>query len=389
MTSKPACLREQIERVEDELLAPYAVRACESAGRRVGEPQHARRTGFQRDRGRVVHSTAFRRMQYKTQVFVNDEGDHFRTRLTHTLEVTGLARNMARFLGVNEDLTEVVALAHDCGHTPFGHAGEETLNELMAAHGGFEHNAQSLRVVDLLESPYPGLPGLNLHYEIRECIAKHSTVYDQPVAGDEFDTNEAPPIEGQIVETADRIAYDSHDMEDALRAGLITPEDPADIEIWRKADAIVEAQFPGASGMTKARRTAKRLIELMISDVLATARTNLDETGPQSVGDVRKLGRRVVCFSKPMEALLEPLETFLMNRVYRHYRVNRMMTKCNRFIRMLFEAYLERSDQLPDEQQLRIAEHGKHRVICDYLAGMTDRFCQDEYRRLFVPFERA
>ncbi len=383
------CLREQIERVEDELLAPYAVRACESAGRRVAEPQHARRTGFQRDRGRVVHSTAFRRMQYKTQVFVNDEGDHFRTRLTHTLEVTGLARNMARFLGVNEDLTEVVALAHDCGHTPFGHAGEETLNELMAAHGGFEHNAQSLRVVDLLESPYPGLPGLNLHYEIRECIAKHSTVHDQPVAGDEFDTSEAPPVEGQIVETADRIAYDSHDMEDALRAGLITPEDPAGLDIWREAAALVEAQFPTASGMAKARRTAKRLIELMISDVLATARTNLDETGPQSVDDVRKLGRRVVCFSKPMEALLEPLEAFLMDRVYRHYRVNRMMTKCSRFIRMLFEAYLDRSDQLPDEQQSRIAEHGKRRVICDYLAGMTDRFCQDEYRRLFMPFERV
>ena len=389
MSEQPACLRERLERIEDERLAPYAVCVCRSRGRRVPEPQHSRRTGFQRDRGRVVHSSAFRRTQYKTQVFVNDEGDHFRTRLTHTLEVTGLARNMARFLGVNEDLTEVVALAHDLGHTPFGHAGERTLDELMADHGGFEHNAQSLRVVDLLESPYPGLPGLNLHYEIRECLAKHSTVHDQPVVSEEFDAAEAPPIEGQLVEVADRIAYYSHDIEDALRAELIAPDDPADIELWREAAALVEAQFPGASGMAKARRTAKRLIELMITDALATGQANLAAVNPQSVDDVRALGRRVVGFSEAMVAKLAPLEAFLMARVYRHYRVNRMMTKCGRFIRMLFEAYMERPDQLPDAQQSRLAEWGTQRVICDYIAGMTDRFCQDEYLRLFMPFERV
>jgi dGTPase len=391
MSEATGCPRQCIERREDETLAPCAVHASRSRGRKHPEPPHERRTCFQRDRGRVVHCSAFRRSQYKTQVFVNDEGDHFRTRLTHTLEVTGLARNVARVLGVNEDLTEVVALAHDLGHTPFGHAGESVLDELMATHGGFEHNAQSLRVVDVLEEPYPGFRGLNLSYEVRECVAKHASLHDRPAGGGEFDLAEAPPIEGQLVDVADQIAYDSHDMEDAFRAGLITPEDPAGLELWQQAAELVQARFPGAAGQIAARRTAKQLIELMITDALTVAAANLADLAPAGVDDVRATGRRMVAFSADMRRRMAPLEQFLMERVYRHYRVTRMMTKAARFVREMFTAYLERPNQLPSEYQQRIRDGGEspHRVICDYIAGMTDRYCQDEYLRLFMPFERT
>ncbi|MEW6358808.1 MAG: deoxyguanosinetriphosphate triphosphohydrolase [Planctomycetota bacterium] len=380
--------RIDIENREAEVLAPYAMKSRDTRGRKHAEEEHPFRMVYQRDRDRIIHSTAFRRLEYKTQVFLNHEGDHYRTRLTHTIEVAQIARTIARTLNVNEDLVEAIALAHDIGHTPFGHSGEDALRELMKDHGGFEHNRQGLRVVDLLEVRYPEFRGLNLSHEVRESIAKHSTRHDQPAAS-EFDPGERVLIEAQIVEVADAVAYDSHDVDDGIGARIIRLEDLENIGLWRRAmgrmkEADMDLRF-------KRALTVRYIINLEVTDLIESTRRRIEEMGIRSPEDVRRADRHVVCFSEEVRALKEELEDFLMDRVYRHYHVMRMSRKAKHFVRRLFEAYVEAPEQLPDEH-LAWAERkdvGIHQGVCDYIAGMTDRYAQDDYVKLFHPYERV
>ena len=379
--------RRDFEARELRELAPYAAKAAQSRGRAHAEPEHEYRTAYQRDRDRVVHSTAFRRLEYKTQVFLTHEGDFFRTRLTHTMEVAQIARTLARALNLNEDLTEAVALAHDLGHTPFGHSGEEALRDLMHDHGGFEHNRHGVRIIDYLEHPYPQFRGLNLTYEVRECMAKHATRYDQPQA--EGIDDGLPPLEGQVVEIADSIAYDSHDLDDALAMGIVSAADLENLAIFRQAAADFQKPLADLTTDQRIRRIAKLLIDLMVTDAIVTGERNLREAGTASLSDVRTAPRRLICLSDSLAPKARELETYLMNRVYRHYRVARMMTKSKRFVGMIFDAYRTNPDQLPPAYHERAAAEGLERVIADYIAGMTDRFAQDEYRRLYEPYERV
>ena len=379
--------RRDFEDREIRELAPYAARSAQTRGRAHPEPEHEYRTAYQRDRDRVVHSTAFRRLEYKTQVFLTHEGDFFRTRLTHTIEVAQIARTLARALNVNEDLTEAVALAHDLGHTPFGHSGEEALRELMRDHGGFEHNRHGVRIIDYLEHPYPQFRGLNLSYEVRECMAKHATQYDQPMVEGLDDS--LPPLEGQVVEVADSIAYDSHDLDDALAMEIISPADLEDLAIFRQAAADFEKPLAALSTDQRIRRIAKLLIDLMVTDAVTTSEQKIRASDVRSVDDVRQAGRRLITLSDGLAPKAKELEQFQMDRIYRHYRVARMTTKARRFLTMIFEAYATNPDQLPPDYRRRAQEEGLHRVIADYIAGMTDRFAQDEYQRLYEPFERV
>jgi len=379
--------REDFQERERRELAPYAAKAAESRGRAHPEPEHRYRTPYQRDRDRVVHCQAFRRLEYKTQVFLTHEGDHFRTRLTHTMEVAQIARTLARALNLNEDLTEAVALAHDLGHTPFGHSGEEALRELMADHGGFEHNRHGVRIIDHLEHPYPQFRGLNLTYEVREGIAKHATQYDHPAVEGFDDT--PPPLEGQVVEIADSIAYDSHDLDDALAMGIISAGDLEDLAIFQQAATDFEKSLADLSTDQRIRRIAKLLIDVMVSDLIGATEREIAGAGVESVGDVRAAGRRLVHLSEGLEAKARELEAFLMDRVYRHYRVVRMTTKAKRFVVRIFEALRANPDQLRPDYRRRADTDGLERVIADYIAGMTDRFAQNEYRRLYEPFEQV
>jgi len=391
--------RRDFEDREKRELAPYAAKSAETRGRVHPEPEHTYRTAYQRDRDRVVHSTAFRRLEYKTQVFLTHEGDFFRTRLTHTLEVTQIARTLARALNLNEDLTEAVALAHDLGHTPFGHSGEEALQDLMRDHGGFEHNRHGIRIIDCLEHPYPQFRGLNLTYEVRECIAKHATSYDHPAAS-EFEPGPPcserfsllqgpPPLEGQIVELADSIAYDSHDLDDALAMGIMSAEALADLDIFRQAASDFAASLADLSLDQRIRRIAKLLIDLMVTDAIVTSTEAIGASGVRSVADVRRADGRLIRLSPALKPKVEELERFLFERVYGHERVARRMTEAKRLVVGLFEAYRADPTRLPPNYQRRTGEEGLERVICDYVAGMTDRFAQAEYRRLCVPFERV
>jgi len=379
--------RQDVEARERRELAPYAAKSAESRGREHPEQEHEYRTAYQRDRDRIVHSTAFRRLEYKTQVFLTHEGDFFRTRLTHTLEVAQIARTLARSLNLNEDLTETVALAHDLGHTPFGHAGEEALRELMAGAGGFEHNRHGVRIIDYLEHPYPQFRGLNLTYEVRECIAKHATAYDESSA-DGF-ADGWPPLEGQAVDVADSIAYDSHDLDDALAMGIVSPADLEDLAIFRQAATDFASSLADLSCDQRIRRIAKLLIQLMASDAIETSERAIREAGVASVDDVRRADRRLIRLSDDLAGKTAELEAFLLRRVYRHYRVVRMTTKAKRFLKRIFEAYQTNPDMLPPDHRARAEAEGLERVIADYIAAMTDRFAQDEYQRLYEPFERV
>ena len=378
--------RRDFEDRELRELAPYAAKAGQTRGRVHAEPEHEYRTAYQRDRDRVVHSTAFRRLEYKTQVFLTHEGDFFRTRLTHTMEVAQIARTLTRALNLNEDLTEAIALAHDLGHTPFGHSGEEALRELMADHGGFEHNRHGVRIIDYLEHPYPQFRGLNLTWEVRECIAKHATQYDHPAVDGFGDT--PPPLEGQVVEIADAIAYDSHDLDDALAMGIISAADLEGLAIFRQAAADFEKTLADLSTDQRIRRIAKLLIDLMARDLLVTSEREIATAGVASLDEVREAGRRLIHLSAELEPKVKELEAFMMDRVYRHHRVVRMTTKAKRFIGKIFEAYRTNPDQLRPAYRRRAQAEGLERVIADYIAGMTDRFAQDDYRRLYEPFER-
>lgn len=380
--------RQEIEKREERELAPIAAKSAHSAGRVYPEEEHPYRTAFQRDRDRIVHSAAFRRLEYKTQVFVNHEGDYYRTRLTHTMETAQIGRSIGRALGLNEDLIEAVALAHDLGHTPFGHSGEDTLNELMGEYGGFEHNLQSLRVVEKLEKRYPDFRGLNLTYEVRESLAKHSTKYDRPVRP-ELDPDAAPLLEAQVVDVADSIAYDTHDLDDGLTAGIIGEDRLVEVNVWREAASTVDSKGAGMSGRVRMYQVVRTLINLMVTDLLDSTSLQIAERGLSSLPDVRRNGRDVVAFSATMEEKKSALEDFLLNEMYSHYRVRRMAAKAGRFLAELFNEYMEHPNELPPEYQDNSGRKGQAKSVCDYLAGMTDRYAQDEYKKLFHPFERV
>lgn len=380
--------REEIEQREDKELAPYAMKTRHTRGRVHREEEHPYRSVYQRDRDRIIHSTAFRRLEYKTQVFVNHEGDYYRTRLTHTLEVAQIARSIARTLRLNEDLTESIALAHDLGHTPFGHSGEEALHILMEDYGGFEHNRQGLRVVDLLEERYPNFKGLNLSWEVREGIIKHTTSYDRSDAK-EFEPEKQPSLEAQVVDIVDEIAYDNHDLDDGITSGLLNEETLNDIEIWRKTRNNIKKLYPHIKEETWKYQTIKALINLQVTDVIEESERRLKTFKITSYAKVRQCPDKIISFSSKMALRRENLRKFLLDYLYHHYRVVRMSNKAHRFIRDLFRVYLSRPEQLPPTSRKRLKSEETHRVICDYIAGMTDRYALDEYKKLFEPYERV
>ncbi|NLT43085.1 MAG: deoxyguanosinetriphosphate triphosphohydrolase [Anaerolineae bacterium] len=376
--------REQWEEQERQWLAPWAMRSADSRGREYPDPERPYRSAFQRDRDRVVHTTAFRRLEYKTQVFVTYEGDYYRTRLTHTIEVAQIARTIARALRANEDLVEAIAMAHDLGHTPFGHTGEATLHELMRDHDGFDHNHQTLRIVTLLERRYPDFPGLNLTWEVREGIIKHMTEYDRGLSAAEYEPDRAPTLEGQIVNAADEIAYSTHDLDDGLRVGYIKPEALQPLAVWNTAlqNAGIHDQ---ALGEVDRHRAIRRLIDLEVTDVIRHTVERLREAGPQSSEEVRALGATVVGHSPHLAALNRELKDFLFHRLYRDWRVQRMANKARRFVSLLFQTYIDDPRQLPDVVREAMDRDGTYRAVADHIAGMTDRFALEEYRKLFDP----
>ncbi len=361
-------------------LAPYAV-ADSDAARRHAEPPHPWRSAFQIDRERVLHCTAFRRLDYKTQVFVPHEHDHFRTRLTHTLEVAQLARAVGRALRANEDLTEAVALAHDLGHPPFGHAGEYELAELMADHGRFEHNRQSLRVVDYLEHPFPAFRGLNLTDAARECIARHQSRYDSPEP-DEFDADTHAPLEGQLVDACDEIAYTAHDLEDALTAEWITPDDLAHLDLWRRAWESARDEHGDVRAIHLRIQACKKVPEILAGDLLAATRQALEVLRPGSTDDIRRAPRRCAGFSQETAEQLDRMQRYLLENVYHDPRSTAESERGRRIVRELFRAYIADPSLLPRRYRERIEKDSLQRVACDYIAGMTDRFCTAEHKRI-------
>jgi dGTPase len=379
--------REDILAREAAQLAPWAMRSGASRGRAHPEEDSQYRTPFQRDRDRIIHSTAFRRLEYKTQVFVNHEGDHYRTRLTHTIEVAQIARSIARALGLNEDLVESIALAHDLGHPPFGHSGEDALDELMEEEGGFNHNRQTLRVVDRLEKRYPAFDGLNLSFEIRESIAKHRSKRSFAVP-EEFLPSLRPLLEAQLADIADSLAYSSHDVDDGLHSDFIATEDLRGVRIWREAEEGVLDTLGGADPKVRIARTVSRLIDRQVRDLIEATAGRLRNLQIDGVDMVRAHPSDLVDFSDGMRERIAELEAFLTAHLYRHFRIQKMAEKARRFVSAIFREYQRNPLQLPPAFQSRIAEEGRDRVICDYIAGMTDRYCQDEYKRLFYPFER-
>ncbi len=380
--------REDIEELEERTLAPYAMRSRASRGRKIAEPAHPLRTCFQRDRDRIIHSAAFRRLEYKTQVFVNHEGDYYRTRLTHTIEAAQITRTVAQALGLNRDLAEAVALAHDLGHPPFGHAGERALNELMRPHGGFDHNAQSLRTVDWIEIRYPSFRGLNLSYEVREGIVKHSAFKGRPAA-QEFDPSLYPCLEAQIVDFADEIAYLAHDVDDGVEAGMLAEKELEGSQLYREARSLVVADT--ADERVTRYQIVNRMINLMVTDLIDHIDGQLVGTNVDSIERLWQAGRALAGFSPAMSDRVAELKRLMRDRLYRHYRVSRMTEKASRVLTQLFQAYISEPRQIPEVVLERAKQDGDPlpRAIADYIAGMTDRFALDEYRKLFDPNEKV
>ena len=382
--------RTELEKEEIQRLAAYATKSAQSRGRVHPEKEHPYRTAFQRDRDRIIHSTAFRRLEYKTQVFVNHEGDYYRTRLTHSLEANQIARVIAKMLRLNEDLVEPITLAHDLGHTPFGHAGEDELRELMTDHGGFDHNLQSLRVVDTLEERYPYFKGLNLTYESRTGLFKHPGLLKEAEAlgMGRFDPFNSPSLESQVVDLSDEIAYDNHDIDDGLTSGLISEPELDKIALWRTVKKSTKLPL-GVKPEVRRYQIIRGLINLEVTNLIEQSTRNIVKYGVNTPRAATALDRFTISFSPECAKKREELRHFLKTRLYKHYRVVRMTDKARRFIRALFEVYLSRPEQLPPGSQKRLKTEGTHRVICDYLAGMTDRYAQDEYRKFFEPFEKV
>lgn len=374
--------KEEFEQLEESVLADYAMKSRDSKGRAHPEPEHSYRLSFQRDRDRIIHSSAFRRLEYKTQVFVNSEGDYYRTRLTHTLEVAQIARTIARTLRLNEDLVEAIALAHDLGHTPFGHAGEEILYQLMQEHGGFEHNRQGLRVVVYLEEKYPKFKGLNLTWEVREGILKHTGAYDQPQLN-EFKKYGLPTLEAQVVDIADEIAYDSHDLDDGITSNLIDMRDLEEVTLWKEAKAQICKEGEHLSVAIQKYQIVKFLINLHAQDIVEQTENKLKRLNIHSVDDVRKQPKKLLIFDSQMTKKRLELREFLNQKLYQHHKVVHMSDKAKHFIRELFKCYIANPQQLPPTSRHNIEMEGVYRVVCDYIAGMTDRYAQNEYRRLF------
>ncbi len=365
-------------------LAVYAADPDNSRGRRFREPAPRGRSEYQRDRDRIIHSTAFRRLEYKTQVFVNHEGDLFRTRLTHSLEVAQIGRSVARHLSLNEDLTEAITLAHDLGHTPFGHSGQDALNACMKPYGGFEHNLQSLRVVDMLEQRYGAFDGLNLTFETREGILKHCSLKNARLLGDvgeRFIRRQRPGLEAQIANLADEIAYNNHDVDDGLRSGLLEMEQLATIAIFRRHMRAALKAFPKIEGRRLVHETVRRMIDTLVTDLIRQSAASIREHAPASPVEVRRLPP-MIQFSERIHREQTELKQFLRANLYRHYRVSRMSSKARRIIGDLFQAFLSEPGLLPPEFQAR-AEADTPRAIADYIAGMTDRYAIVEHRRLF------
>jgi len=370
------------EQFHAQWLANYAVREADAGGRRFAEPEHPYRTCFQRDRDRIVHCSAYRRLDFKTQVFTPHVQDHYRTRLTHTVEVAQVGRSLARALRLNEDAVEAVALAHDLGHPPFGHAGEAVLNDLMADHGHFEHNRQSLRVVDYLEHPYPAFRGLNLTYVVRECLAKHQTRYDTPlVEAADIDTTQHAPLEGQLVDLADEIAYTAADLEDALNVGWLTVESLAGLALWQQAWATAEREFPDARPIHKQIRAVKAVLATLADDAVQTTLTHIQTMGLDSPHAVRSAPRRAATFSPAVKDATNDMAKFLLKNVYTHGANKEKEHTARRIITGLFERFTQNPATLPPRYQQRIETQGLHRVVCDYIAGMTDRFARETFEK--------
>ena len=378
------------ERREMLWLAPYATHNSDSRGRHYPEPKHPYRPPFERDRERIIHSTAFRRLQYKTQVFVNHEGDHYRTRMSHTLEVATVGRVIARVLGLNFDLVEAIALAHDLGHTPFGHTGEEVLNELTEDIGGFEHNRQSLRVVEYLEQKYPEFPGLNLTYETREGIIKHATRYDQPGEKNLFTTAEKmPSLEAQIVNVSDELAYTSHDIDDGLNSGVLIMEElERGFPLWGDIAKDMRKKYPEINQEMLRSVCVRELINILVTDVIKESAKRIKKIAPQNIEDVRNAQYPLIGFSAEMENQLQYAGKFLYENMYRHYKVLRMATRARMIIEALFNEYMQEPRQLPKTSRNRLKTDEKKQVITDYIAGMTDRYAMMEYKKLFDPYEK-
>ena len=362
--------REQLEATEQATLAPYAQHSGESRGRQWCEPSHAYRTEFQRDRARIIHSRAFRRLEYKTQVFLNGTGDHLRTRLTHSIEVASISRTIARALSLNEDLAEAIALAHDLGHTPFGHSGEEVLDECMREHGGFEHNRQSLRVVELLENAYPEFPGLNLTFEVREGLQKHD------------DTRGSPSLEAQIADLADEITYYSHDLDDAVDFEILNETQLQENAVWTASRERVLSRYPDAREPDLHKLIIRDIIDAQVHDVVTTTAQGIVDLGLRSGDDVRQQGASVIRYSEERAAMNAALRKFLYANVYYHPRVADVNRRACEMLKTVFDSYIADPTQLGATAAKRIEQQGLHRTVCDYVAGMTDRYLIEEHARI-------
>jgi dGTPase len=373
-------------------LAPYAQRPEDSRGRRYPQPEHPYRSAYQRDRDRIIHSRAFRRLEYKTQVFVNHEGDHFRTRLTHSIEVSQIGRTVARALSLNEDLVESLALSHDLGHTPFGHLGEDVLRELLRDAGGFDHNRQTLRIVEHLEERYPDYPGLNLTWEVREGIAKHSGPIDVAAAPEfaEYEPDLEPPLEAQMIDLVDEIAYNHHDIDDGLDSGLLDLEHlAASVELFGRPYEAARARVSSDSRRQVYGIALRTMIDALVSDLIDTTSQNVEASRVGSVAEVRRAGRSLVGLSPEMASRNRELKQYLHRHLYQHHRIERMKDKSRRILEALYRRYLENPRLLPDDTARRMEADGLERTIADYIAGMTDRYAIQEHRRLFDPGVRV
>ena len=362
--------REEMEATERATLAPFGQKSGDSRGRRYAEQSHAYRTEFQRDRARIIHSRAFRRLEYKTQVFLNGTGDHLRTRLTHSIEVASISRTIARALALNEDLAEAIALAHDLGHTPFGHSGEEMLAECMHDHGGFEHNRQSLRVVELLENPYPDFPGLNLTFEVREGLQKHER------------SNGFPTLEAQVADLADEITYYSHDLDDAVDFEILSLDQLRDVTVWRRSNENVLSRYPDTRETELHKLIIRDIIDVQVQDVVAASAHAVGKASPKSPDDVRKEAAPLIRYGDELCEANAALRKFLYANVYYHPRVRDVNQRACEMLRKVFESYLANPRQLGEGATKRIDQEGLHRTVCDYVAGMTDRYLMEEYARI-------
>jgi dGTPase len=379
--------REEMEASERAVLAPFATKSGDSRGRKYSEPGHAFRTEFQRDRARIIHSRAFRRMEYKTQVFLNGTGDHLRTRLTHSIEVASISRTIARALGLNEDLAEAIALAHDLGHAPFGHSGEEMLAECMRDHGGFDHNRQSVRVIELLEDPYPNFPGLNLTFEVREGLRKHGPFHDieelkRPQARTTLQNYRCASLEAQVADLADEITYYSHDLDDAVDFEILKPAQLEQNEVWRRSLRAVLARYPDTREPKLHKLIIRDIIDTEVRDLVSTSAKSIADGGVQSPDEAREQPVALIRYSDDLSQANRDLRKFLYQNVYYDPRVSEVNRRACEMLRQVFQVYLTDPDKLGETAAKRIGTEGLHRTVCDYIAGMTDRYLMEEHARI-------